>query len=156
MAHCQLDADYLSQGCEATSLYSSTAFEVPYGFSLPYAVALGAGYAADPHLDPYASTTQSQNLRVIESTINPHYRAKNDTLELNVDYSVTPSLTFTSQTGYNQDFLSSTEDYNRFDTSPGIFAQDQSVVLDPAPFSRSRCRRERHSIQCVNILRPAA
>ncbi len=31
------------------------------------------------------------------------------------------SLTFTSQSGYNQDFLSSTEDYNRFDTSPGIF-----------------------------------
>ena len=34
-------ADYLSQGCEATSLYSPDAFEVPYGFSLPYDVALG-------------------------------------------------------------------------------------------------------------------
>ncbi len=33
----QLDADYLSQGCEAMSLYSPDAFEVPYGFSLPYA-----------------------------------------------------------------------------------------------------------------------
>ena len=28
--------------------------------------------------DPYASTTQSRNLRVIESTINPTYKAKND------------------------------------------------------------------------------
>ena len=37
-----LSADYLSQGCKPTSLYSPDAFEVPYGFSLPYAVALGA------------------------------------------------------------------------------------------------------------------
>ncbi len=117
-----LGADYLSQGCQATSLYSPDAFEVPYGFSLPYAVALGAVGDANPAVNPYASTTQSQNLRVIESTINPHYQAKNDVVELNADYAITPSLTFTSQTGYDQDFLSSTEDYNRFDTSPGIFA----------------------------------
>ena len=54
--------------------------------------------------DPYASTTQSRDLRVIESSINPKYRAKNDTLELNADYQAGPSLTFTSQTGYNNDF----------------------------------------------------
>jgi len=116
-----LGADYLSQGCEASSLYSPDAFQVPYGFSLPYAILLGTGGQANSHLDPYASTTQSQNLRVIESALTPRYRAKNDTLELNADYAVTQSLTFTSQTGYNQDFLSSTEDYNRFNTSPGIF-----------------------------------
>src|SRR6185437_8854034 len=50
------------------------------------------------------------------------YQAKNDVLELNATYDVTPSLSLTSQTGYNQDFLSSTEDYNRFNTSPGIFS----------------------------------
>jgi len=121
-----LDADYLSQGCEATSLYSPDAFEVPYGFSLPYAVAAGDTGHISESVDPYANTTQSQNLRVIESTINPHYKAKNDTLELNADYAVTPALTFTSQTGYNRDFLWSTEDYNRFDTSPGIFTADSS------------------------------
>ena len=115
------NADYLSQGCAPTGLYSPDAFQVPYGFSLPYLVALGvAGYASNG-IDPYASTMQSRNLRVIESALNPHYLAKNDTLELNADYAVTPALTFTSQTGYNQDFLWSTEDYNRFNTSPGIF-----------------------------------
>ena len=57
----------------------------------------------------------------MKSALNPTYQAKNDTVELNADYAVTPSLTLTSQTGYNQDFLSSTEDYNRFNTSPGIF-----------------------------------
>jgi iron complex outermembrane receptor protein len=123
-----LGADYLSQGCLPTSLYSPDAFEVPYGFSLPYVVALGVTGGANPYLDPYASATQSHNLRVIESTINPHYQAKNDTVELNADYTVTPSLTFTLQTGYNQDFLWSAEDYNRFDTSPGIFLPDTGVT----------------------------
>jgi iron complex outermembrane receptor protein len=124
--HYEFDGDYLSQGCQATSLYSSDAFEVPYGFSLPYVLAMGVAGVANNSIDPYASTTQSKNLRVIESTINPHYRAKNDTLELNADYSITPMLNFTSQTGYNQDFLWSAEDYNRFDTSPGIFVNQFS------------------------------
>ncbi len=117
-----LNADYLSQSCEATSLYSPDAFEVPYGFSLPYAVALGATGAANPEVDPYANTVQSRNLRVIESALNPKYQAKNDTLEFNTDYAITTGLTVTSQTGYNRDYLSSTEDYNRFNTSPGIFS----------------------------------
>jgi len=133
--------DFLSQGCEATSLYSPDAFEVPYGFSLPYAIALGDAGGANIGIDPYASTTQSRNLRVIETQLEPHYHAKNDVLELNGEYAVTPSLTVTSQTGYSQDFLSSTEDYNRFDTSPGIFtyvngdttfSDEGRIIPDPA------------------------
>ena len=64
-----------------------------------------------------------RNLRVIQSLINPTYRAKNDTLEFNADYAVTPALTLTSQTGYNKDFLYSTEDFNRFNTAPGMFSR---------------------------------
>jgi iron complex outermembrane recepter protein len=114
-------SDYLSQGCEAVSLYSPDAFHVPYGFSLPYLIAAAGTGDINASVDPYATTTQSPNLRVIRSALNPQYQAKNDILELNADYAVTPSLTFTSQTGYNQDFLWSAEDYNRFNTSPGIF-----------------------------------
>jgi len=117
-----------SQGCLPAGLYAPQSFEVPYGFALPYVI---AGYAAsglslgglNPSIDPYLHTTQSRNLRDIETQINPRYVAKNDTFELNVDYAVTPAITVTSQTGYNQDFLWSTEDYNRFDTTPGIFTQ---------------------------------
>lgn len=105
---------------------------MPYGYSLPYVVALGAASAANPFLDPYASATQSRNLRVIELTINPHYQAKNDTLEFNADYAITPALTFTSQTGYNQDILRSSEDFNRFDTSPGIFSPGTPLPLQAA------------------------
>ncbi len=123
-----INADYFSQGCEPSSLYSPDAFEVPDGFSLPYAIALGAADGANVGVDPYASTTQSRNLRVIESTINPHYRAKSDVIELNADYTVMPSLIATSQTGYNQDSLWSTEDYNRFNTSPGIFLPNATNI----------------------------
>ena len=115
--------NYLSQGCVANSLYSPDSFQVPYGFSLPYYVVATFGGYVNPDVNPYASTTQSQNLRVIETQLNPEYKAKNDIVELNVDYTVTPQLTFTSSTGYNQDFLWSTEDYNRFNTSPGLFVQ---------------------------------
>ncbi len=115
---------YLSQGCLPTSLYSPEAFQVPNGISLPYYSPLsgiGVPVNASIHFDPYAGTAQSTNLRVIETTLNPIYKAKNDTVEVNADYQLTPELTFTSQTGFNNDFLWSTEDYNRFNTRSGAF-----------------------------------
>jgi len=127
----QLGQEFLSQGCLPVSLYSPEAFQVPNALALPYYGGLiGAGFGLAignplteiPGLrDPYANTTQSTDLRVIESALNPVYRAKNNVFELNADYSVTPALTLTSNTGYNNDFLWSTEDYNRFNTQPGIF-----------------------------------
>ena len=136
----------LSQGCRMSSLYSADAFEVPNGFSLPYYSELSGLYVPVRHyFDPYASTTQSQNLRVIESSLEPVYKAKNDTLEFNTDYAISPALTFTSQTGYNQDFLWSTEDYNRFNTAPGAFEYqpgDPSVVpgmIQPDPNGLGLC-----------------
>jgi outer membrane receptor protein involved in Fe transport len=130
---------YLSQGCRLTSLYSASAFQVPNGISLPYYSSLSAidvPVNQNVEFDPYASTTQSRNLRVIETALNPIYKAKNDTVEINADYALTPDLTFTSQTGFNTDFLWSTEDYNRFNTAPGAFLADGKLgstsPLDPA------------------------
>jgi iron complex outermembrane receptor protein len=116
-----LNVGYVSQGCQATSLYAPTAFQVPYGLSLPYVTALEATTVGVGGFNPYAETTQSTNLRQIQSAILPTYRAKNDTLEYNAAYNINSALTLTSQTGFNQDFLWSTEDYNRFNTEPGIF-----------------------------------
>src|SRR6185437_867328 len=112
---------YFTQGCLPSSLYSPDAFQVPNGYGLPYVSAGLYGGELNAFVDPYARTTQSQDLRVIESTIDPTYRAKNDVVEFNNDFSITPAITLTSQTAYNQDLLWSTEDYNRFNTSPGIF-----------------------------------
>jgi iron complex outermembrane receptor protein len=125
-------AGYLSQGCLPDGLYDKGdpahgdygSFGVPDGYSLQYIKAAKLTGVLNPTLNPYQSPFQSTNLRVIESTVNPHYKAHNDVIELNADYAVTPALTFTSQTGYNQDFLFSTEDYNRFNTSPGMFLCD--------------------------------
>ena len=152
---------YISQGCEATSLYSPSAFQVPNGYSLPFASNIGGlDNAIIQFFDPYASTTQSRNLRVIESSLDPVYKAKNDTLELNTDYNVSPALTFTSQTGFNQDFLWSTEDYNRFNTQPGMFrytdaANSQTWQLNtilPDPNGLGRCTGA--GGQCFNPAQP--
>ena len=118
----------LSQGCLPASFYSPEAYQVPNGYSLPYVLALNADVGLwDTSVDPYAATSQSPNLRVIQSQLDPTYKAKNDIVELNADYSITPSLTFTAQTGFNHDFLYSTQDYNRFNTSPGIFSPGAGI-----------------------------
>jgi len=125
---------YLSQGCLPTSMYSPDAFQVPNGKSLPYYSPLNVvGLVED--IDPYASATQSSNLRVIESQLDPMYKAKNDILEFNADYQPIPSLTLTSQTAFNHDFLWATQDYNRFNTAPGVFSDTEKapngVFCDP-------------------------
>ncbi|HEY4125783.1 MAG TPA: TonB-dependent receptor, partial [Rhizomicrobium sp.] len=113
---------WLEQGCKPTSLYAPTAFETPNAGANPFVAAL---YTFGPYLtantDPYAGVTQSTDLRVTNSLINPYYTAKNDTYEFNVEFNVTPQLTLTSQTAYNQDKLYSTEDYNRYNTAINIF-----------------------------------
>ena len=121
------NGNYFIQGCAPTSLYSPQAFGAPLGYALPYIQALQA-------INPYAGVTQSPNLRVINSSLNPIYRAKNDTVEFNADYTLTPTLTLASQTGYNHDGLWSTEDFNRFGAVPGIFGGSNgnyTVFCDP-------------------------
>lgn len=115
-------ANYGSQGCQMSSLYSPEAFEVPNGFSLPYYFGAAALFLPITGSDPYTSTTQSRNLRIIQTAFNPSYKVKNDIIELNSDYEISPSLTITSQTAFNHDFLWSMEDYNRFNSAPGVFA----------------------------------
>jgi len=122
---------WLSQGCLPTSLYLPDAFQTPNGQAIPFVTAgefffngLGGGATNGfllNQVDPYASTIQSRNLRNIQSDLTPAYSAKNDTLELNADFEVTPELKLSSQTGYNKDQLRSTEDFNRFNTAPGLF-----------------------------------
>ena len=86
-------------------------------------------------VNPYIGTTQSQNLRTIESALNPVYKAKNDIVEFNTDWNVTPALTITSQSAFNHDFLWSAEDYNRFTTAPGIFLYPKATG-SPDPVGR--------------------
>jgi iron complex outermembrane receptor protein len=123
--------DYLTQGCSANvSLYSPQAFGAPLGYTLPYVLGLEDTGGAF-QINPYAGVTQSTNLRDIQSQILPQYIAKNDTLELNANWQINPTLTFTSQTGYNNDFLWSSEDFNRFGSVPGLFVPNAAEGVSP-------------------------
>jgi iron complex outermembrane receptor protein len=131
-----LGQPWLSQGCTAASLYSPQSYQTPdiggAPFMAPFVVFAGLnGYLnGNNWTDPYAGVTQPRDLRVISSQIDPVYRAKNNTVEFNVDYNVTSDLTLTSQTAYSDDFLYSTEDYNRFNTVDN-FLQDRQSIADP-------------------------
>jgi len=116
-----------SQGCLPGSLYDKGngttdfgAYGVVNGYSLPFVQGLGF-YGLFSGANPYASGSQSTNLRDIVSQGPTIYRANNDVLEFNAEWQVAPWLTFNSESGYNHDFLYSTEDLNRFETAPGIF-----------------------------------
>jgi len=141
---------YLNQICAPGSLYSSDAFGVPDSLALPYygglsGASIGAvenplTFSSGTHADAYAGTTQSHNLRVIESSLEPQYKAKNDTLELNAEWRIAPSLSLHSETGYNRDFLWSTEDFNRFNTQPGVFEYYPFITADlTTPDGNYRC-----------------
>ncbi len=124
------DGAFYIQGCSPASLYSPESFETPNGGALPYVQGI-AFEGNGVFMNPYASATQSNNLHVISSGIDPIYKAKNDIIELNSDYAVTPALTVTSQTGFSHDFLYSAEDYNRFGAAPGLFKY-QGDGVNPA------------------------
>src|SRR6185437_12511335 len=139
-----INAATFSQACLPDSLYDKGDpangnygnFGVPNGYSLPFVSGIGYVGYLNIGVDPYSQVKQSTDLRVIQSAINPIYRAKNDTLEFNTTWNVAPALTLYSDTGYNRDLLWSTEDFNRFNTSPGIFAYSPGfpsnyATLDP-------------------------
>jgi outer membrane receptor protein involved in Fe transport len=121
----------LSQGCLPSSLYSPDSFEVPNGMSVPYYGPLSAQALPAALVDPYASTTQSHDLRVIESTVDPLYQANTDTVELQISYDLTDHLALTSETGYAIDEIFSTQDFNRFNTQAG--AWDARDVINGVP-----------------------
>jgi outer membrane receptor protein involved in Fe transport len=141
-----------SQGCLPGGLYDDAAFGTPNGLSLNFILSLVAlrdfpiplmstavgvqpgsggfaGYESIMKLgDPYGNMMQSRDLREIASIRDPHYTAKADLFELNLDFDITPSLTFSSQTAYNEDSTYSFQDFNRFNTLPSFTDTSQ---LDP-------------------------
>src|SRR3546814_14108022 len=64
--------------------------------------------------DPLANAVQSRNLREIATSIDPVFRAKNDVFQGNLEFDVTDTVKFVSQTAYARDRYFSTQDYNRY------------------------------------------
>jgi len=118
-----------SQGCLPASLYAPESFETPNGMSLPYYLPVAQLGLPTALIDPYVSRTQSRDLRVIESTVDPQYRAKSDLAELQVSIDLSDTLALTSETAYSADSIFSSQDYNRFNTAPGAFRQPDDFGL---------------------------
>jgi len=122
----------LSQGCKPASLYSPDSYQKTNSLALPYYAPLsvvflpvnfiGGGSIGNPQ-DPYASRTQSKDLRVIEAGVDPTYRAKTDIVEAQFSIDLTDSLTLNSETAWGSDFVFSTQDYNRFAGAPHAWRQ---------------------------------
>ncbi len=122
-----------NQGCVRNSLYAADSFQTPNGFALPYVHPLQQiGLPTTLGMDPYASATQSRDLRAIESIIEPQYRAQADIYELQIKWDLSDNIKLESETAYNTDHASGSQDYNRFSTSRGVFDQEtyDSTVLN--------------------------
>ncbi|HXU98913.1 MAG TPA: TonB-dependent receptor [Caulobacteraceae bacterium] len=145
-----LASAFMSQGCADASLYSPSAFGTPNGLSIPFVLAGVQNtqtIGIDPKtfnsinllkpIDPYGGEMQSPNLREIASIFDPKYRAKADVVELIVNWDISDHLQLTSETDLDWDNYFSSEDYNRFNTVPGVFNSSagllNSDLSGPAP-----------------------
>jgi iron complex outermembrane recepter protein len=155
LAQAQTIRRTVEQGCLPGSLYSSNAYGTPNGDALPVVTAgrinndilfqapaggyttLRINLAGSPTLltnaDVYANTTQSRNLRSVYSPIKPQYKASADLYDLTLRYEWTEALAVTSRTVYNEDTLFSTQDFTRFEASPGLFSEIGLNVPNIAP-----------------------
>jgi len=123
---------YLSQGCLPGSLYSPAA----YG-TINSNGSLGGVFSNLLGLYPgdyYAGQNINPDLRTTNSYYLPKYQAESDLLMLNMEFSLSDALTFTSLTSYNDDKLNSQQDYNRSVANgkfvPGFFSPG-GLIDDP-------------------------
>ncbi|RHW18581.1 TonB-dependent receptor [Sphingomonas gilva] len=147
----------LSQGCKPGSLFDEAAYGVVNAGSFPHVFIpsnITYGFesnpngsanfnapirAVPPNVDPYAGRVQSRNLREIETSYDPVFRAKNDLFQFNLEFGLTDGLQLITQTAYARDRYYSSQDYNRFvsnpifgdSTDPGLVNVSSTPVLWP-------------------------
>lgn len=134
----------MSQGCAPGSLYDDAAYGVPNGYSLAYTyvprlISIGRELLPDGSAgetvyvtntgNPYEGLTQSRDLREIATSYDPKFRAKNDVVQLNLEFELADGLTLVSQTTYSRDRYFSTQDYGRFVSNP-IFNDSTGALGD--------------------------
>ena len=129
----------LGQGCLPGSLYEDAAYGAPnlLGSSQFFAASIQSP-GRDPvtrqqvpgiflNRDPYGNVTQSRNLREIETSYDPVFRAKNDLFQVNLEFDM-GAISLYSQTTFAKDRYYSSQDYNRFVSLP-IFP-DSALLVD--------------------------
>jgi iron complex outermembrane recepter protein len=141
----------LSQGCLPGSLYDDAAYGAPNGNALSYVLVPNTiSIGNDPVTrravtvvkpgDPFAGVVQSRNLREVATSYDPVFRAKNDLVQLNLEFRPSDGLKLVSQTAYAKDRFYSTQDYNRFVSAPIFNDSTQPLLsslnrpIDPVAF----------------------
>ena len=131
----------VQQGCVAGSLYSDNAFGTPNGDAAPFITvarannhftyqlfsgAIGLDFFNSPAtltgIDVFADTRQSTDLRTVYSPIEPGYEAKSDIFDLTLQYDWGEALSLRSFTVFVDDSVFSTQDFTRYEASPGLFS----------------------------------
>ncbi|MCO1336589.1 TonB-dependent receptor [Microbulbifer sp. OS29] len=126
---------FFSQGCLPGSIYSDDAYDAPNARGFANILVTGLipthiGPVIDWYTDPYENSTQSHDLRKIETSYDPVFRAENDLVQLNFEWDLGNALTFYSQSTYAKDDYYSSQDYNRYVSDP-IF--NDTGDLNPTP-----------------------
>lgn len=95
----------------------------------PFSIGYGSDgivYLINSNVDPYAGVTQSRNLRVINTQIDPIFRSKNNVFQINLEHEISDNFKFFSQSLYTDDYYYSNQDYNRF-ISNDIFNNSRNL-----------------------------
>ena len=111
----QVQRGLFSQGCRATALDASDVFG-----TVNSQATLGGLFGALGGFqtgDAYAGKMQSKDVRDIESTFDPIYRADTDIVQLHLEWDVTENLQLTSLTNQARTRLYTRQDYNRYTPS---------------------------------------
>ncbi len=111
----QIQRGLFSQGCRATAIDAPDIFG-----TVNSQATLGGLFGALGGFqtgDAYAGKMQSKNVRDIESTFDPIYRADTDIVQLHLEWDVTEALQLTSLTNQSRTRLYTRQDYNRYTPS---------------------------------------
>ena len=102
---------FFSQGCQATPVTNPNILGTPNSqatlgglFGTLYGFTTG---------DAFAGQMQDPDIRNIQSSADPIYRAKTDIVQFNISWDLTDDLQLTALTGYSKNELYTRQDYNR-------------------------------------------
>lgn len=114
----------LTQGCLAASVYDPNAYGTTNQLST-FSGIIARQIGLQPQ-DSFLGKTISRDLREVEVVGQPIYRPRTDLYEFNLEWDLTPGLTFTSLTSYNEN-----ENYSRGDSTGGY----SSVLFGVTPYT---------------------